>query len=419
MNKKKSDSQKNSSDKLGIKVIDTESLISIHQSSPPLLSSKNLITIGESTPEKLQILVSSEAFQKIDEHTQSDTSREVGGFLIGRPYEWKGKKYVEIVNSLAAEASSSSAVHLTISSENWMHAQTSLREKFPGMYIVGWYHTHPRMALFLSMQDLAIHEGFFRESWHVALVLDPTQHTASFFAWDKGKVREANGYRIAFPTELSVKEWWHVPDLYTSATTIDVALQDFYEIGCWHTRWLDEDKMIIKLQGDTIKKLGHKLENPKFPIKSIQTGFCLGKIIINQLNDMPNYLLDARILYPLMINRQADAVMFEETIREEMQKTMADSRYLVDGLRVMGLYIFSPSLPKTIKKMFTKSLPSQIKFIIFGNVFSGDFNCVWKNTDGKLVEREMIEMISLSELTGDGLDKTVAAVKETYRDIMP
>lgn len=40
-----------------------------------------------------------------------------------------------------------------------------------GQCVVGWYHSHTRTPLSLSREDLAFHNEFFREPWHVALLL--------------------------------------------------------------------------------------------------------------------------------------------------------------------------------------------------------------------------------------------------------
>jgi hypothetical protein len=61
-----------------------------------------------------------------------------------------------------------------------------LRELYP----VGWFHTHTRSNIFFSPEDKAVHDRFFREPWHVAMVMrlgKDQPATAGFF------FREANG----------------------------------------------------------------------------------------------------------------------------------------------------------------------------------------------------------------------------------
>ena len=46
-------------------------------------------------------------------------------------------------------------------------------EKLAGLAPVGWFHSHTRSGIFLSPQDLEIHETFFPEPQQIALVLRP------------------------------------------------------------------------------------------------------------------------------------------------------------------------------------------------------------------------------------------------------
>jgi proteasome lid subunit RPN8/RPN11 len=58
-----------------------------------------------------------------------------------------------------------------------------LEDRFPGKQMVGWYHTHPRMDVFLSSYDTWLHESFFGKPWQVALVIEPYADRGGFFCW--------------------------------------------------------------------------------------------------------------------------------------------------------------------------------------------------------------------------------------------
>jgi hypothetical protein len=60
-----------------------------------------------------------------------------------------------------------------------------LEEFYPDKTVVGWYHTHPRMSIFLSSYDLFLHENFFPHPWQVALVVEPYTHQGGFFIRDE------------------------------------------------------------------------------------------------------------------------------------------------------------------------------------------------------------------------------------------
>jgi hypothetical protein len=50
---------------------------------------------------------------------------------------------------------------------------------------VGWYHTHPRMGIFLSGYDTWLHDHFFPHPWQVALVVEPHTGAGGFFVRNK------------------------------------------------------------------------------------------------------------------------------------------------------------------------------------------------------------------------------------------
>src|SRR3954451_17567198 len=51
--------------------------------------------------------------------------------------------------------------------------QIAAANREPNTRVVGWYHSHTRSEIFLSEQDLEIHNRFFPEPWQLALVLKP------------------------------------------------------------------------------------------------------------------------------------------------------------------------------------------------------------------------------------------------------
>lgn len=406
-------------DNLKIKILETQKLISINPEMPPLLKARNLQSIGEPRADRLQILVGEGAFTKIDDHVHSDLSHEVGGFMIGQPYDWDGKRYVEVVDAIKADSSSSSQVHLTISSNTWMNAQTLLRDKFPGLYIVGWYHTHPRMQLFLSSQDISIHEGFFREPWHVALVLDPTRQGASFFAWEEGHVREAGGFQVQFPENTPRERCWDNRDTFAATTGIDVTLEDFYETGCWHTRWMPNEDFVIKLQGDGISKLKDKMKANEVFIPGIQIGTCEGRINRNTL-EKPSYLVDIRSLTPLFTRHQNEASWSNEKVRNIIEDAVNGLLRSQNGwIQCKGFYVLFSAIDNSLIKWFTSLLKQPFTFLLIGTTSLNNFRCVFRGADGDLIERELVEMITLSEFYKNDLSSTLEEVRKKCKELNP
>lgn len=60
--------------------------------------------------------------------------------------------------------------------------------EFGGLQVVGWFHSHPGLRVFLSNVDRETMELSFPLPHHVALVIDPVQDEAAYFVWDDGRI---------------------------------------------------------------------------------------------------------------------------------------------------------------------------------------------------------------------------------------
>jgi proteasome lid subunit RPN8/RPN11 len=73
-----------------------------------------------------------------------------------------------------------------------------------GLEPVGWYHSHTRSEIFLSEEDLEIHDRYFPESGQIAMVIQPAQfgpaRVGFFFREPDGTVQAERSY-----LEFSVK----------------------------------------------------------------------------------------------------------------------------------------------------------------------------------------------------------------------
>lgn len=119
---------------------------------------------------------------EIEDHCFSRTDVEVGGFLIGR-IDQEGTHILASTRALEAD---SGQTQLTITHADWDAALSVLDKDFPGMAIVGWYHSHPGFGCFLSAQDQFIQENFFSAPGQVALVVDPLKGRYEYFVVEDG-----------------------------------------------------------------------------------------------------------------------------------------------------------------------------------------------------------------------------------------
>ena len=118
--------------------------------------------------------------------------RETGGFLLGQVRELEDDRWdVGVVQFCpAVRTEFRSPNRLAFGTGALMDLDEALHTQ-PDLILCGWLHTHPGFTPYLSQMDLAIHDGFFRMPWHIAVVLDPL--TA---AWDTGIFSRQGGGRI-------------------------------------------------------------------------------------------------------------------------------------------------------------------------------------------------------------------------------
>ena len=114
----------------------------------------------------------------VEDHAFSRIDVEVGGFLLGRI---RGDD-TEIVSAKPALTAESNQTHLTITHEAWAEILEVMDSDYPGLSIVGWYHTHPDFGIFYSTPDLFVHRNFFGAKGQVGIVIDPIRKERGVFA---------------------------------------------------------------------------------------------------------------------------------------------------------------------------------------------------------------------------------------------
>ena len=131
----------------------------------------------------VSVFVTQAAYWRFNAHAQSDLQNEVGGWLIGK---WRldkqsGEQFVVIETILPALYTQQGSAYLTFTQESQVALHNHIQTYYPDKELVGWFHTHPRMGVFLSEYDNFLHRNFFPELWQVALVIEPYGGTGGFF----------------------------------------------------------------------------------------------------------------------------------------------------------------------------------------------------------------------------------------------
>jgi proteasome lid subunit RPN8/RPN11 len=151
------------------------------------------LPIGDFTWTAVDILIDEPALRAAQAHALGSLNREVAGVLVGpRPEKQPDGRYVvHIIDTIIAKHTVMHGASVTYTPESWRYLNDKLAERYPDetAVMVGWYHTHPGFGIFLSGMDLFIHQNFFTQIWHTALVLDPIAKRSGFFCWDRQKTR--------------------------------------------------------------------------------------------------------------------------------------------------------------------------------------------------------------------------------------
>lgn len=143
----------------------------------------------EGGPGDVDLVITQEVLLSTSRHVSQTLERELGGFLLGNRYRCPtGRMYVVVDQFVEGEETESDSVSLHFTHESWRRLEDRLATTYIGKVLVGWYHSHPRMNVFLSRDDLSIHERRFGEPWKSALVLEPQKHFGGFFCWRGGRL---------------------------------------------------------------------------------------------------------------------------------------------------------------------------------------------------------------------------------------
>lgn len=147
---------------------------------------------SDSTP----VFITQHVMSSIESHVTKENTREVGGVLLGGFYRTDNGSYVEITDFIEATSALGTDVSLTFTHEAWEQINTEQAKRCPDLQIVGWYHSHPALGVFMSKEDEFIHSNFFTEPWHMAIVVDPVYHNWGCFKWNDGSLERTGGLYV-------------------------------------------------------------------------------------------------------------------------------------------------------------------------------------------------------------------------------
>ncbi len=144
----------------------------------------------------LSVFLTQRAFVRICAHAGSDLENEVGGWLVGKWREDRktGDPFIIVEASLPAPHTRHGSAYLTFTQDSQVALYQNFKERHPDKELLGWYHTHPRMGIFLSDYDTWLHNHFFPFPYQVALVVEPHSASGGFFIRQMDGVLDPRSY---------------------------------------------------------------------------------------------------------------------------------------------------------------------------------------------------------------------------------
>jgi proteasome lid subunit RPN8/RPN11 len=135
--------------------------------------------------DEVQIVAHLEVYAAMHAHAMAALPNETGGFLLGRvAWDIRSRCWlVEIDEVMLIQPLSQGPVHFSFTYKDVDLVRT--HREHTGKALLGWFHTHPDVEIFLSETDLEkTHRILFSEPFQVALVYDPVRGRAGYFCWD-------------------------------------------------------------------------------------------------------------------------------------------------------------------------------------------------------------------------------------------
>ncbi|MEW5760453.1 MAG: Mov34/MPN/PAD-1 family protein [Candidatus Thermoplasmatota archaeon] len=155
----------------------------------------------------IEIYISHNVVEKILEHCCSlgEKRLEAMGFLVGDVHKWKGKEYT-VVQDIVTSELDTTTVSVKFKRDAFEPLFLEL-DKIPYDYVlVGWYHSHPGHACFMSTTDIATQKKMFNKNFHVAVVVDPINREMKAYKLTETHYEEKVYAVYGAPEELPSEE---------------------------------------------------------------------------------------------------------------------------------------------------------------------------------------------------------------------
>jgi proteasome lid subunit RPN8/RPN11 len=141
---------------------------------------------------EINVIAHLDVYAAVHQHATESLPNETGGFLLGRVAfdSLRRSWHIEVDETLPVEPLSQDPVHFSFTWRDVDRVRTHRESERKAL--IGWYHTHPDIGIFLSETDLEkTHRVLFAEPFQLALVYDPVRGRAGYFFWEGPQIIDA------------------------------------------------------------------------------------------------------------------------------------------------------------------------------------------------------------------------------------
>lgn len=137
---------------------------------------------GRAAPVPDPIFIAQAAVAALREHVAGAGGKSILGVLVGDVCESpEGDRHILISSTIKSNQAVQSDRTTLLLGTMWDQVRDQLKQTHGRL--LGWYHTHAEPGVEMSSYDIETHERYFRDPWHVALVIGTAngQPAAGFF----------------------------------------------------------------------------------------------------------------------------------------------------------------------------------------------------------------------------------------------
>ncbi|MDA8234636.1 MAG: hypothetical protein M0Z31_07565 [Clostridia bacterium] len=150
----------------------------------------------------MQIFIASSVYRRIKPIFSPAFPQEKGGILLGSVENTAFGVTLKITGLIIPNNTEAFIRNLRFDHNIWKNIYEEKISRHPNTDILGWFFSYPDQQLIPTMEQLEIHVNFFKQNYHILLLLDPILETQTFFHWEGSQL-------VALPDFIKIDEDLH------------------------------------------------------------------------------------------------------------------------------------------------------------------------------------------------------------------